>query len=38
MSDTNFVLSIIIVSWNVKVLLKACLQSIYDTAPSGLSY
>ncbi len=38
MSETKTVLSIIIVSWNVQDLLKACLQSIYDTAPPGLSY
>jgi len=38
MSDTNLDLSIIIVSWNVKGLLRACLQSIYDTVPPRLRY
>ena len=38
MSDTNLDLSIIIVSWNVKDLLRVCLQSICDTTPPWLRY
>ena len=37
MIETNLDLSIIIVSWNVKELLKTCLQSIYDTV-QGLRF
>jgi GT2 family glycosyltransferase len=37
MADQTLDLSIVIVSWNVRELLKACLQSVYDTA-QGLSF
>jgi hypothetical protein len=36
MSTQAFDLSVVIVSWNVRELLRACLQSVYDTVP-GLS-
>ena len=37
MSNQTLDLSVVIVSWNVRDLLKTCLQSIYDTA-QGLRF
>ena len=37
MADTTLELSVVIVSWNVRGLLRRCLQSIYDSV-QGLRF